>query len=105
MLVFLYVMIEGLQCISMLPALLSCKVLVFVALRKFLTAFIYKKKGRLKTNIWIRFETYSMQLIISGRRSRVKFPAKTKLAKKYLPGPPSGGRSKQNHMKKIFMQM
>ena len=37
MLVFLYVMIAGLQCISMLPELSSCKVLIFVVLRKFLT--------------------------------------------------------------------
>ena len=40
MLVFFYVVNAGLQCISMLPALSSCKVLVFVVLRKFLTAFI-----------------------------------------------------------------
>ena len=44
MLVFLYVMIAALQCISVVPALSSCKVLVFVVLRKFLIAFIYKKK-------------------------------------------------------------
>ena len=37
MLVFLYVLIAGLQCISMLPELSSCKVLMFVVLRKFLT--------------------------------------------------------------------
>ena len=40
MLVFLYVMIAGLQCISLLPALSPCKVSVFVVLHKFLTAFI-----------------------------------------------------------------
>ena len=44
MLVFLYTMIAGLQFISMLPALSSCKVLVFVVLRKFLTAFTKTKK-------------------------------------------------------------
>ena len=42
MLVFLYVMIAGLQCISILAALSPCKLLVFVVLRKFLTAFIKK---------------------------------------------------------------
>ena len=49
MLVFLYVMIAGLQCISVVPALSSCKVLVFVVLRKFLIAFyIYKKNQQSK---------------------------------------------------------
>ena len=39
----LYVMIAGLQCIPMLPALSYCKVLVSVVLCKFSTAFIFKK--------------------------------------------------------------
>ena len=43
MLVFFHVIIAGLECISMLPALSSCKVLVFVQFCKFLTAFIYEK--------------------------------------------------------------
>ena len=42
MLVSFHVIIAGLQCISMLPALWSCKVLVLVVFCKFLTAFVQK---------------------------------------------------------------
>ena len=45
-----YAIIAGLQCISMLPALSSCKVLVFVVFCKFLTVFILKKSGKTKTS-------------------------------------------------------
>ena len=47
MLVFLYVSTAGLQCISMLPALSSCKVLALVVFCKFLTVFINKKRKKL----------------------------------------------------------
>ena len=39
-LVFSYAIVAGLQCISMLSALSSCKVLVFLVLCKVLTAFV-----------------------------------------------------------------
>ena len=50
MLEFSYVIIAGLQCISMLPALPSCRVFMFVVFCKLLSAFIFKKcvfKGQL----------------------------------------------------------
>ena len=40
-----HVIITGLHCLSMLPSLLSCKVLAFVVFCKFVTAFIYKKSS------------------------------------------------------------
>ena len=43
MLIFLYATVAGLQCISMLVALSSCKVLVFVVLCKFFAAFLKKQ--------------------------------------------------------------
>ena len=58
MLVFLNVVIAGLQCISVLPAVSSCKVVVFVVLRTFLTAFICKKMAQL-------VKYYSLWFILS----------------------------------------
>ena len=50
MLVFLYVISAGLQCISMLPALSSRKVVASVVFCKFLIC-IYKKKKKKKKNL------------------------------------------------------